>query len=568
MSSARWTGKSLTAGPRRASRCLALPGFLLLSLLIASAHAAQITILETSDVHGHLAPWDYFEATPADLGLGAAAAIVEREREADPDLLLLDGGDTIQGTPLVDFYNLKRPEAPNPMAVVMNAMGYDAMAVGNHEYNFGQTVLDSFIRHADFPVLSANITDEGGEPRYTPYLVKTVKGVRIGIVGLTTPGILVWEKPRHIEGLRFDPVLEIAEHAVSRLREQGATVIIGLCHSGLGPGPEDAEYHASPEPSGPRNFVRMLAEQVEGFDVILAGHTHRKVEQQLISGVLIVQPDHWGRGVSKVVLRTGEQGRVETKTGSFLPVSRSELGAGVQALCRAFHLEALNYVNTAIGVAAGDFPGGMDARTRDGPLADFLCAIQMEMARAAGYDADVVISTVFQDAGHFAAGPITVSDVYAVYPYPNTLTVLELPADALRRALEHNTGYWKQPDPSSHPPSAARELVAAGQRDYNWDMYCGIEYAVDITRPAGGRIVELLYRGAPLNTNRTLVVAVNNYRAGGSGGFTMFKEGKVLWESAQLIREHIIEHVRTNAVIRPDAYHHPNWRMLPERLFP
>jgi len=169
---------------------LMLAVMLLVTVLGAQPVYAQepteIVILETSDLHGHLYNWDFFGNSEKDQGLAIVSTLVKQERAADPNLLLLDAGDTIQGTPLIYYYNTQMPDETNPMAVVMNAMGYDAMTIGNHEYNYGQGVLDKFIDEAQFPVMSANVRNSDGSEKYAPYIIKDVNGVKVGILALTT----------------------------------------------------------------------------------------------------------------------------------------------------------------------------------------------------------------------------------------------------------------------------------------------------------------------------------------------------------------------------------------------
>jgi len=493
-------------------------------LLVACSPAAEkdITILHTSDLHGYLMPWDYAKQVPMDAGLVAAAAVVERERKADPDLLLLDAGDTIQGTALMYYYNVRRSEAPSPMAVVMNAMKYNAMS--------------------------------------------------IGVVGLTTPGILDWEKPQYIRDLRFDDVVAAARRAVVDLRKQGATVIVALCHSGLPKTPSFGklkpddwmtDYRSWKDKGDPgQNFIITLAEQVSGIDAILAGHTHVMIPQTLINGVLVTQPWPWGRGVSKTVLTIGEDGGVKGRRGEFLPSSRQSLSPSILKLAEPFHRRTLDFVSSQIGSAKEVFDGGMQARVKDSALADFINTVQLQMARDAGHPAQTALASVFHDEARLPRGAIRVSDVFAVYPYENTLTVLEIKGGALRRALERTATYWRRYTASA-PPEDLRKLRADGMKDYNWDMYTGLEYVIDISRPAGKRVTFLSFEGRPVARGQKMILAVNGYRAGGGGGYSMFKEGKILWESSRQIRDYMIDYIREHSPLDPDAYHTLNWHLAP-----
>jgi 2',3'-cyclic-nucleotide 2'-phosphodiesterase/3'-nucleotidase len=493
-------------------------------------------------------------------------------------LLLLDDGDTIQGTPLIYYYNTQEPAETNPMAVVMNAMQYDAMTIGNHEYNYGQEVLDKFIDEAQFPVLSANIRNADGREKYVPYLIQEIKGVKVGILGLTTVGIPVWEKPEHIAGLRFDDAVETAKTYLPQMKAEGATIIIALAHSGTHVEPDDTRaegawttdyttwvdkgYADVPD----QNFVIKLAEAVPEIDVILAGHAHATIPEAVINGVLIVEPYRWGGGVSKVTLKVDAEGQVIEKTGEFLSGTEVAPDQEILDLAKSYQDTALAYVNSPIGTATGDFPGAYQARWQDGPLADFINAVQLQMAEEAGYPAQVSLAAIFNNTGQFKAGPVKMADVYGIYQYDNTLYVLEVTGDILKRALEHDAKYWAQVDPNN-PITDPEALVDGDVRDYNWDMYSGIDYKIDLSQPVGERVVELTYQGEPVASDQKFVLAINNYRAGGGGGYSMFTEGEVLWKSMSEIRDYIAEYIEAKGTLDPQEFYVQNWSLLPASIY-
>ncbi|MFC1975383.1 bifunctional metallophosphatase/5'-nucleotidase, partial [Chloroflexota bacterium] len=236
-------------------------------------------------------------------------------------------------------------------------------------------------------------------------------------------------------------------------------------------------------------------------------------------------------------------------------------------LAAPYQETALAYVNSEIGTATGDFPGAYEARWRDGPLPDFINAVQLDMAADAGYPADISLAAIFNNTGQFAAGPIKMSDVYGIYQYDNTLYVIEVTGDILKRALEHDAEYWAQVDPSNVPADAPEGLLAGDMRDYNWDMYSGVDYKIDISKPVGERVVELKYNGADVTPDQKFVLAVNNYRAGGGGGYSMFTEGEVLWKSMSEIRDYIAEYIEAKGTLDPQAYYVNNWSLLPAEIY-
>lgn len=494
---------------------------------------------------------------------------------SDPDLVLLDGGDTFQGTPLLYYYNIIKPDSSNPMAIAMNAMNYDAMTIGNHDYNYGQIVLDKIIGELNFPAMSANIRDDQGDEKYTPYLIKTVKGVRIGILSLTTTGIPVWENPANIEGLQFNDAIETAIEYVPRMKAEGAEVIIALAHSGTHLEPEnsrDAQSWMTPVSQWvdkgyadvpDQNFVIKLAESVPEIDVIMAGHAHSTIPQSFINGVLVVEPAYWGRGICKVTIMY-DGVKVTSKQGEFISVKGKTADVDIIQLTDEYQSTAVNYINSPAGYATLPFDGGDQARIQDTPLVDFLNTIQLEMASRAGYPAQIALAAVFNNSGGFEEGTITIADVYKIYQYDNTLYVLEITGDILRRALEHNAQYWNQLELQKPNDVTIESLKSGNTRDYNWDMYSGVDYVLDLTKPIGQRVVYLELDSQPIKPDQKLVLAINNYRAGGGGGYSMFKEGKILWQSQSVIRDFMVDYIYETQILDPDDYYNENWHLIPE----
>src|SRR6266550_5860229 len=219
-----------------------LPVLALLLALFVWAGAQQpgtsrvhITIISTTDLHGNILPRDYYTGKPDARGLAKAATLIKKARQENPNLLLLDSGDTIQGTPLEYYHNKKNNQPPDPMMLAMNALHYDAMAVGNHEYNFGLQVLEKARREAKFPWLSANTYDKGtAKTHYPPYIVKEIAGVRIGVLGLTTPGIPNWDNAQNYEGLEFrEPVSEAKKWVPLLRQKEKVDVVVIAMHMGL-----------------------------------------------------------------------------------------------------------------------------------------------------------------------------------------------------------------------------------------------------------------------------------------------------------------------------------------------
>jgi 2',3'-cyclic-nucleotide 2'-phosphodiesterase/3'-nucleotidase len=555
--------------------------WLLSALAFAPSAGAQsgtvtITLLQTTDLHTNVLAWDYYTSQPAEWGLAKVATLIKQERAADPSALLLDSGDTIQGTPLGYYYAAIDKNAPHPMALTMNALKYDVAALGNHEFNYGQETLNRWIGQANFPILSANIRKSDGSEAFKPYIIKEVNGVKIGILGMTTPSIPNWEKPENIAGLRFDNPVETAKQYVPKMRAEGADVVVVLQHIGWDKLPKDTTKPENwlTDPSTwqdagslpDENLTIELAQQVPGIDVILAGHSHLDVPKTVINGVLIMESSYWGRVLGKVTLqlqRNGDAWQVVAKDSKTTSVRGVEQDPEILSLAYPYHDQTLKYISTPIGTSAGVFEGGPKGRYIDGALADLINTVQSEAAAAAGHPVDISLAALFTDGGMIPQGQIALRDAYSTYIYDNTLYVLEINGDILRRALEKDAEYFKQVDPNALPADP-KGVVTDNARDYNWDIYSGVDYTIDITKPAGQRVTKLQFKGQDVTPDQKFRIAINNYRASGGGGFGMFKEGTRVWASTNEVRDLIAAYVQAKGTIDPQAINTRNFTLVPD----
>jgi 2',3'-cyclic-nucleotide 2'-phosphodiesterase/3'-nucleotidase len=535
-----------------------------------------ITLLQTTDLHANLVAWDYYTGQNAEWGLAKVATLIKQERALDPDALLLDSGDTIQGTPLGYYYSEIDKNAPHPMAVTMNALGYDVAALGNHEFNYGPDTLNRWIGQLNFPVLSANIRKSDGSEAFTPYIIKEVKGVKIGILGMTTPHIPNWEKAENIVGLRFDDPVETAKQYVPQIRAEGADIVVVVQHIGWDKTPAstsspdnwltDPSTWVSTNSPGRENTTVELAESVPGIDVILAGHSHLDVPKTIVNGVLIIESSYWGRSLGKVTLelqKDGDSWQVISKDSKTTSVGGVAQDDELYGLAHPYHDQTVQYINTPVGNAAAAFEGGPRGRYADGALADLINTVQSEAAAEAGYPVDISVAALFVDAGQIPAGQITLRDVYSTYIYDNTLYVIEINGDILRRALEANASYFRTLDPNNLPADP-KGVVAENKRDYAYDLFSGIDYTYDLTKPEGERLVKLQFKGVDVTPEQTFRVAINNYRAVGGAGFPMYREGTQVWGSTSEIRDLMAAYAQKHGTIDPAAVNVKNYTLIPD----
>ena len=529
---------------------------LLLSAAATSGVAVQrvqITILGTTDLHGNLFPLDYYTNKPDNRGLAKVATVIRQIRTENPNVVLIDSGDTIQGTPLEYYHNKENNTPPDPMMLAMNALGYDSMTVGNHEYNFGLKVLEKARSEAKFPWLSANTYNKGtNDTHYTPYIVKEVAGVRIGVLGLTTPGIPNWENAPNYAGLEFrEPVSEAKKWVpILRAKEHADVVVIAM-HMGLEQDLRTGEIN--PGQVTNENRAIAIAKEVPGVDLIFMGHTHRDVPSLTINGVQLIQANLWGRHLARVDLYLENHNghwQINARAARTIPMDdRVNPDAELLKIGEPYDHETQAWLSRPIGESAADLSAA-EARFGDTAILDLIQMVQLEAGKA-----DVSMAAVFNPDARIAKGPVTVRDIAGLYVYENTLVVLEVTGQQLKDALEHSAKYFWPYEAGKSPAELVDEKIPS----YNFDIAEGVSYDLDLTKPFGQRIQNLKFHGQPLSPTQKLRLATNNYRVNGGGGYTMYKDAPVVYRSSAEIRELIIEWVERHKTIpaEPDN----NWRL-------
>ncbi|MGE5508497.1 MAG: bifunctional metallophosphatase/5'-nucleotidase [Chitinophagales bacterium] len=548
---------------------------LVLALLFAAPALAKeqtLTVFATSDLHGHVLPVDYFTGKYDDGGLAQVATMVKLFSQADPNVLLIDDGDAIEGgNSVLPWHYQFEPKAKNPMAVVMNQLPYASMTVGNHEFNYGLTTLSIFRQDLNFPLISANILGVDGRPYFDPYVIKQVGEVKVAILGLTTPKVPVWEKKENIPGLQFVDPVETAKKWVPELRKK-ADVVIVAAHTGPEKAPKNVNDLASwakadtyvDQKSDDENFALRLA-AVPGIDLVIAGHSHFVIPgiqnlKGINEGAMVVEPGYWGKSLGKVdfVLTKGTFGKwkIAEKSAEVLSLAGVSPDDAVVEAIKPWDTNTTKYYTSPVGQATADMLGGYKARFTDSALLALINKAQLWATNA-----DISLAALFTETSQIKKGGVSIRDIYGLYIYPNTLYKLQITGKMLRDGLEQDAKYFKQWDGKA---TTFVDAVDPQVRGYNWDIYMGIQYKIDITKPVGQRVVELKFKGQDVKPEDTFTLAVNNYRAGG-GGYPAFKDAKVLWTSEKEVREIIVDYVKQlpNQTIDPAALVTGDFTLLP-----
>lgn len=519
----------------------------------------ELVVLETSDIHGNIFPINYGTKKPANVGLGKIATLIKQERAKSQHVMLLDNGDLIQGTPLTYYYIRMKANHQNPMVMVANEFQYDAAVFGNHEFNYGKELLWNAVQQSNFPWLSANIlNEETNEPYFgKPYFIKQfAEGVKVGVLGLTTPYIPNWEQAEHISGMVFENPVTVAKKWVPFLREkEKVDIVIVSYHGGF---ERDLDSGKPTEVLTGENQGYELCQKVEGIDVLLTGHQHRLISGKQIHGVLVVQPGNKGIVLGKVKLQLKREHGHWTcteKMSEILSVEHVKADEEILATVQAYEEETQTWLDQPIGEIDGDMVVNdpMEVRTKDNALIEFINQVQMD---AAGVD--ISNTALFDNKSLGFPKHVTMRDVVSNYMYPNTLKVIRITGKDIKEALERSATYFKEYNGNNIEVNPA--FTNPKPQHFNYDMWEGIEYIIDVSKPFGERIVKLDYKGKPIDPEMEYDVVMNNYRAGGGGNYFMYK-GKPVIKDIQIdVSELIANYILKSKIVKATIDH--NWEVV------
>jgi 2',3'-cyclic-nucleotide 2'-phosphodiesterase (5'-nucleotidase family) len=529
----------------------------------AAAQPARETlvVMGTTDLHGWLLPYDYYTGRATNYSLASLVPLIDSVRAANSGrTLLVESGDLLQGNPLDFVYSRLGPGEIHPLVRAMNSVGYDAAAIGNHEFNYGIAHLDAAIAQARFAWLSANVFRAGtAEHAYRASTVveRTLGGrtVRIGITSVTPPGAAIWDRDNVRGRLDFRDVVASVRPVVADLRARGADVVIVAAHSGL----EGSSYDTAATHVPAENAAIAMAHEVPGIDAIFMGHTHRELADTTINGVLVTQAKNWGTSlaVATLTLERSADGRwrIAEKHARILRPTEGRVDARLQAELAEAHERTRQYVARQIGTSTEEWTSQL-ARTRDTPILDLINEMQRRVTGA-----ELSATAAFSLTSRIPQGPITVADVAGLYIYDNTLKALRISGAQLRAFLEKSAEYYLP-----CPASACARVTNPAVPGYNFDVVSGVDYTLDLTQPVGRRVTRLEREGRAVGDADSFTIAVNNYRASGSGGYSMLIGAPVVYDRGESIRDLLIAEIQRRGRISPADVFHRNWEIVPAAL--
>jgi 2',3'-cyclic-nucleotide 2'-phosphodiesterase/3'-nucleotidase len=542
----------------------------------------SLKMIETSDVHGMIFPYDFINDESSKTSLGHVYSYVKEQRAVEnQEVLLFDNGDILQGQPIVYYYNFEKTDVPHIQARVMNYMGYDAGSVGNHDIEAGHPVYDKIVDEFDFPWLAANAVDkESGEPYFEPYTTFTRNGAKITVLGMITPGIPNWLPQDIWEGIRFESMVDTAEKWVPIIQEnENPDVIVGLFHAGV-----DASYGSGE--GIVENASKVVAEEVPGFDVIFTGHDHKDTDMEVQGPngktVHIVGALDDGRSVATATVKfdyNEETGEYRTSVGGET-VMMDQYSADEEFISE-FQF-AKDEVKSWVSEPIGEFTRTISTRNAmfgDSAFVDLIHTVQMEIT-----DADVSFAAPLSFDATIEEGQIYVRDMFNLYKYENLLYSMELTGRQIKDFLEYSYDGWMNTmeGPDSHMINfktddngeliwndrySSYELVA---RYYNYDSAAGIEYTVNLRNEPGNRInIQGFTDGRSFDMDETYTVAINSYRGNGGGGHLTKGAGipddelsdHVKSSTVKDLRYLLMKWIQEKGTVQPSANN--NWQVVP-----
>jgi 2',3'-cyclic-nucleotide 2'-phosphodiesterase/3'-nucleotidase len=503
----------------------------------------EVTLLFTGDLHGCLASSDPFSRKPRPGGIGRVATLLADARRRAPDAIYLDLGDLVQGTPASYLHTTEHAGKIHPMVRFLNDAGCEAMVIGNHDFNFGMRWIETLRSTARFPILGANVLGRDGRPFLEPVLRVRRGGARIAVLGITTPQVPRWEEPWNYDGLTFRDAVETVEEWLPALRREADAVVIAA-HMGW----EGVTDGGLEDPVPHENAVGEILERTGEADVVLMAHTHEIVTRRGTLGTPAVQAGCRGEALGIVELSSrNPRPAVETR------IVAADAGVPPDPRVTSFAEETERVVAPRIaevlGTAAAPFRV-VGARYRDNAV---LSLVNRAQLRASG--ARLSSTALFRSDEELGEGPITLGDLFRIYPYENDLTVLEIRVRDLRAYLEQIALTYTGPARNGGPPPLDPRVSL-----YNHDSVAGCEYVIDPSRPPFERVIRLTFGGEEWPADRTATMAVTSYRAQGGGGYEPLRRARVVERTGREIRTILADHIRAARVLRPEVF--DNWRVV------
>jgi len=546
----------------------------------------KIHIVETTDLHGALLPYDYINHQQSDHSLAQVCTYVNQLRdERDSKVVLLDNGDILQGQPIVYYNNINNVEN-HVVPRMLNFMKYDAAVVGNHDIEAGHKVYDNLNNQFNFPWLAANaLNKETKEPYFKPYTIINRFNQKIAILGLITPGVPKWLPENLWSGIIFEDMVVSAKKwmAIIQTKEK-PDVVIGLFHAG-----HDATYGGvHPEDPCNENASLEVAKEVPGFDVVFIGHDHDVVVKDIVNNigdtVKIIDPGSSARNVGLATLSFKHNSDNDTYDftvdASVVPIKDVLPDDDFMTEFKNDHTQIMDYTNQVLGVCNKEIES-MPSYYGQSRFMSLIHKVQLKVSGA-----DISFAAPLSYNTKIEKGEIKVSDCFKLYRYDNMLSVIELTGDEIDGYLEYSYANWysnmtssndhlmkfKTDDQGNISYDQDRKAFSLFGNYFNFDSAAGIYYHVDVRKPDGDKVfISKTIDGEKFDENKKYKVVVNSYRANGGGGHFLYGakintdslKQRTVWNSDFDMRFFLMDYIKNNKILRVRNMN--NWVVVPSK---
>ncbi len=536
----------------RVSICL----LIILALVAAQLHSAPetvtITILGTSDVHGQIFNYNYENDEVDNNGsMVQVSALVNSIRKENPNTILIDSGDILQGTPLTDdLYNTVLVKEPHPVVKAMNFMKYDSMTLGNHEFNFGLDLIRKFVQEADFPVIAANVFNkDDGSSFVKPYTIVERGGVRVGIIGAVIPSVPMWDGPK-VASLDFKDIhLEVKTIYDKLINEDLVDIVVVSTHTGL----EGMEGNKG-------TAAQTVLDTTPDIAVLFIGHDHASVSE-LKNGVSVVGPRNSAKEIARVDLTLEKQGKKWQIVGNkpqLISVNDHAVDDDLFAKLSYAHEKTLEFINVPVATATANFLPDFEfehehipaALLMDTALMDLINNVQLQNVP----DSDISVAALLFPNANLKAGPISYRNVFDIYRYPNTLSGVEISGKELREYIESTARFY-----NTFTPGDVLVSFSPTTRAYSYDVVQGVEYEIDVSKKPGERLTKLERNGKPVKDDDKFKLAINSYTYSVMKKFGRITNDAYFTSDPVSLRAMIFDYVKNKGNVVPKA--DENWRL-------
>jgi 2',3'-cyclic-nucleotide 2'-phosphodiesterase/3'-nucleotidase len=542
----------------------------------------NVKLITTTDLHAAVFALDEEYGSNRGSLAQIASYVREQRSDAEQEVVLMDNGDLIQGHPAGYYFNFVAEEPVNMFAVILNELQFEAASVGNHDIEAGPDVYNHLNEEFNFPWLAANVINEKtGKPHFQPYTVVEKNGVRLAVLGLVTPSVPNWLPRKLWKDLKFESMTETARYWVNYIEQnEKPDAIVGLFHSGAG-----SDYLS--ESGNDENNSMFVARNVPGFNVVFTGHDHQSrnltVENTEGEQVLIIAGRPHGAAVAAVEMAfeySTDGYQLVLLEGEIIDISSYAADKDFEKSFGETEKMVSAYIDQNIGVLENTI-SSRNAYTGNSAFVDFIHEMQLSLSNA-----EVSFAAPLSFDAELTAGPISMADMFRLYPFENYLYTMQLTGAEILDALEYSYGMWFNTMKSSddnvfllRTNDEGEVLLSNNNRArfqnafFNFDSAAGINYTVDLSQPAGQRItISGMASGESFAPDRTYSVAINSYRGSGGGGHLTQGAGidhsqlekRIEWVSDTDLRSHLAEYIKQRQALRANAL--DNWKLVPQDL--